>query len=79
MSRMTIVLNCRRRIAPVMMTFALFFAFPSYSNAADSAVQVELDSKKAAPRAVESLTERQILHDYGAAWTYMAHVHGPRA
>jgi hypothetical protein len=43
-----------------------------YSPAADPAVQVQLDIKKAEPRAVESLTERGILRDYRFAWTSMA-------
>jgi hypothetical protein len=41
-------------------------------NAADAAVQVQLDIKKAGPRDVESLTERGILRDYRFAWTSMA-------
>jgi hypothetical protein len=41
-------------------------------DAADAAVQVQLDTKKAGPRAVESLTERGILRDYRFAWTSMA-------
>ena len=40
--------------------------------AADAAVQVQLDVKKAGPRAVEDLTERGILRDYRFAWTSMA-------
>lgn len=40
--------------------------------AADPSVQVQLDVKKAGPRAVESLTERGILRDYRFAWTSMA-------
>jgi hypothetical protein len=43
-----------------------------YSPATDPAVQVQLDIKKAEPRAVESLTERGILRDYRFAWTSMA-------
>jgi hypothetical protein len=43
-----------------------------YSYAADSAVQVQLNTKNAGPRAVESLTERAILRDYRFAWTSMA-------
>ena len=39
---------------------------------ADAAIQVQLDTNKAAPRAVESLTERGILRDYRFAWTSMA-------
>lgn len=41
-------------------------------NAADTPVQVQLDIKKAGPRAVESLTEKGILRDYRFAWTSMA-------
>lgn len=40
--------------------------------AADSAVQVQLDTKNANPRTVENLTERGILRDYRFAWTSMA-------
>lgn len=42
------------------------------AHGADSAVQVQLDTKKASPRAVESLTERGILRDYRFAWTSIA-------
>src|ERR1700722_10237052 len=42
------------------------------SFAADANVQVQLDAKKATPRAVESLTERGILRDYRFAWVSMA-------
>ena len=42
------------------------------SYAADAAVEVQLDVKKAAPRAIEELTERGILRDYRFAWTSMA-------
>jgi hypothetical protein len=41
------------------------------SHAVDT-VQVQLDVKKASPRAVESLTERGILRDYRFAWTSIA-------
>jgi len=41
-------------------------------HAADSAVQVQLDFKKASPRTVEELTERAILRDYRFAWTSIA-------
>ncbi|MGD1023390.1 MAG: hypothetical protein ABR880_11460 [Candidatus Sulfotelmatobacter sp.] len=41
-------------------------------HAADSGVQVQLNTKNAGPRAVESLTERGILRDYRFAWTSMA-------
>jgi len=36
--------------------------------AADTAVQVQLDVKKAGPRTIENLTERGILRDYRRAW-----------
>jgi hemin uptake protein HemP len=39
---------------------------------ASDAVQVQLDVKKATPRAVENLTERAVLRDYRFAWTSMA-------
>jgi hypothetical protein len=42
------------------------------SYAADAAVQVQLDVNKAAPRAIEELTQRGILRDYRFAWTSMA-------
>src|SRR3984885_6756447 len=42
------------------------------SYAADAAVEVQLDVKKASPRAIEELTERGILRDYRFAWTSMA-------
>jgi hypothetical protein len=41
-------------------------------RAADTGVQVQLDTQKAGPRAVESLTERGILRDYRFAWTSMS-------
>lgn len=52
------------------LVFLCGLALNSY--AADAVVQVQLDSRKAAPRAVESLTERGILRDYRFAWTSMA-------
>ena len=65
--------------APIRRTALLilligFFLFASTRNslAADPSVQVQLDVKKAAPRAVETLTERGILRDYRFAWTSMA-------
>jgi hypothetical protein len=50
----------------------LFIATAFSSYAADGTVQVQLDVKKAGPRAVESLTERGVLRDYQFAWTNMA-------
>jgi len=40
--------------------------------AADTAVQVQLDVKKAGPRTIENLTERGILRDYRRAWLSMS-------
>lgn len=51
---------------------ALLLSSSLHLYAADASVQVQLDSKKAGPRAVESLTERGILRDYRFAWTSMA-------
>lgn len=42
------------------------------SPAADTQVQVRLDTKNAEPRSVESLTERGILRDYRFAWSSLA-------
>ena len=43
-----------------------------YARAADTAPQVTLDISKAAPRAVEPLTERALLRDYKFAWANLA-------
>ncbi|MGA8621085.1 MAG: hypothetical protein WB660_21490 [Candidatus Sulfotelmatobacter sp.] len=61
-----------RRVVPIVAMFTLFLGSTLYSYGADPSVQVQLDVKKAAPRAVESLTERGILRDYRFAWTSMA-------
>jgi hypothetical protein len=55
----------------IVVTFAFACLAPN-SFAADSAVQVQFDTKNATPRAIESLTERSILRDYRFAWTSMA-------
>jgi hemin uptake protein HemP len=52
--------------------FALLLASSPSLYGADSAVRVELDSTKAGPRSVESLTEQVILRDYRFAWTSVA-------
>jgi hypothetical protein len=49
-----------------IVVIALFA--PGYSSAADTTPQVVLNTSKAGPRAVESLTERAILRDYRFAW-----------
>jgi hypothetical protein len=55
-----------------MTLLALLSGCVLYSYAAESNVQVQLDTRKASPRQVESLTERGILRDYRFAWTSMA-------
>jgi len=56
----------------IVMIFALLLASSLSSYGADSAVRVELDSTKASPRSVESLTEQVILRDYRFAWMSVA-------
>ncbi|MFY9792869.1 MAG: hypothetical protein WA474_04350 [Candidatus Sulfotelmatobacter sp.] len=65
----------RSKFAPRFYLFLaalLFLASALNSFAADASVQVQLDVKKASPRAVEDLTERGILRDYRLAWVSMA-------
>ncbi|MGC1371028.1 MAG: hypothetical protein WA824_02710 [Candidatus Sulfotelmatobacter sp.] len=61
-----------RILAALVVFFCLFLGAATYSKAADTAVQVQLDTKEAKPRAVETLTERGILRDYRFAWKSMA-------
>ncbi len=61
-----------RFTASFAAVFVLLLAAAPGSSAADAAIQVQLNTKKAAPRAIESLTERGILRDYRFAWTSMA-------
>jgi hypothetical protein len=56
----------------VAWIFGLVCGVALSSFGADAAVQVQLDAKKAVPRAVENLTERGILRDYRFAWTSIA-------
>jgi len=58
--------------APFAALMILFFAAVPDSNAADTNVQVQLNTQKAGPRQVEPLTARGILRDYRFAWTSMA-------
>jgi hypothetical protein len=51
---------------------ALFVASSLCSFAQDPGVQVQLESSKAGPRVMESLTERGIVRDYRLAWTSMS-------
>jgi hypothetical protein len=62
----------RRSAARVVATLSLALGSALFAHAADPAVQVQLDVKKASPRAVENLTERGILRDYRFAWTSIA-------
>ena len=66
--------NClaRFRSSYNVAAFALCLGVSLNLHAADSVVQVQLDFKKASPRAVEELTERAILRDYRFAWTSIA-------
>ena len=51
------------------IAIALLSVFaPAYSSGADATPQVVLNTSKAAPRSVESLTERALLRDYKFAW-----------
>jgi hypothetical protein len=47
-------------------------AFVQIASAADARPQVTLSVSKAAPRAVEALTQRALLRDYKFAWTNLA-------
>ena len=58
--------------APVAALMVLLFAAALDSNAAESNVQVQLNTQKAGPREIEPLTARGILRDYRFAWTSMA-------
>ena len=61
------------RLSCVVAFLSCFLACPQSSVAADGdAPQVQLDATKAAPRAVENLTERGIVRDYRVAWSSMA-------
>ncbi|MGB8583400.1 MAG: hypothetical protein WCD47_21455 [Candidatus Sulfotelmatobacter sp.] len=65
----------RSKFAPrfyLLFAGLLFLAPALNSFAADASVQVQLDIKRASPRAVENLTESGILRDYRLAWTSMA-------
>jgi hypothetical protein len=44
-----------------------------FAAGADTGPKVELDAKKAGPRAVESLTQNAIVRDYRTAWNNVAH------
>jgi len=56
-----------RRLAKLMAIAMIALWIPCYSVCADTP-QVVLNTSKAAPRSVESMTERAILRDYKFAW-----------
>lgn len=60
------------RLSQATAILALLAGCAIFSAAADTQVQVRLDTKRAEPRAVESLTERGILRDYRFAWSSLA-------
>ncbi len=59
--------RCRMATVITIAITTIALSAPSYSYGADTP-QVVLSTSKAAPRAVESLTERSILRDYKFAW-----------
>jgi len=59
-------------LSQAAILLALLGGCALFSPAADTQVQVRLDTKKAQPRAVENLTERGILRDYRFAWSSLA-------
>jgi hypothetical protein len=56
----------------LLASLTIWFVFTLYSEAADTTVQVQLDTKQTEPRAMENLTERGILRDYRFAWISVA-------
>jgi hypothetical protein len=56
------------QLAKVIAIALLALFAPRYSAGADSTPQVVLNTSKAGPRSVESLTERALLRDYKFAW-----------
>jgi hypothetical protein len=56
------------RLAMVIVVAAVALIAPHYSVCADPSPQVVLNTSKAGPRSVESLTERAILRDFKFAW-----------
>ena len=57
-------------LSTITLSFFLAGAMPSI--AADSRLDVSLDSTKSAPRQVESLTQKSIVRDYKLAWASLA-------
>ena len=63
--------SCARISCSLMLVVC--FVAAQYSVAADAATQVQLNAAKAAPRAVEPLTQNSIVRDYRVAWNSMSH------
>jgi len=61
----------RRVRAIILGTIAL--SMPLRAVGADTSPQVELNTAKAGPRAIESLTERSVLNGYRFAWENLSH------
>ncbi len=62
----------RRVFAPMAAFAAWSLTLLLGSSLARAEVQVQLDTKKSGPRAIENLTEQRIVRDYRAAWMSMA-------
>ncbi len=71
MTRKTFCFYFVDRGAILLAMFALVLGSAFYCAAADT-VQVQLDTREAKPRAVETLTERAIFRDYRFAWRNIA-------
>jgi len=56
------------RLTMLIAVAVIAWFAPHYSVAADAVPQVVLNTSKAVPRSVETLTERAILRDYRFAW-----------
>lgn len=68
-----VLLYFRRRGYIGATTFLLaIICFTRFSMGADSGPTVELNAAKAAPRALEPLTEKSIVRDYRFAWVNLA-------
>jgi hypothetical protein len=59
-------------IAKTLLLVAVLLVTATSLGADDSSVQVQLDTRKTGPRAVENQTEQAIRRDYGFAWASLA-------
>jgi hypothetical protein len=63
----------RRRFASLKIALiSLPLLLSQWSLAADDGAKVQLEARKAGPRAVENLTQNIIVRDYRTAWNSMA-------